>query len=288
MTVSRYILSAALVFSAQIGFASSLLEQADQAYAQRDYNDQGVKMVEQAIELYEQAMGEATDELDRLLILKQQATAYYFLGSSLSTTNTKKAAHETAMALAEQSMDILGVDGKKAHQLTHSQVNDIMNKLSDDQQLLLAEAMYAKGISLAQWGNLSGIASSIGRLPEVLGLMDRIEMLDKSHINQYGPYRTIGRINFVLPSLFGGDLAKSEEYLNQAYRLTLADGQRYSTNGYNNLYLAETLHKRGKETQAKRLLETFLNADFSTLAEGNEPENREALRVAQDLFESWN
>jgi hypothetical protein len=51
--------------------------------------------------------------------------------------------------------------------------------------------------------------------------------------------------------------------------------------------LAETLHKRGKETQAKRLLETFLNADFDTLAEGSEPENREALRLAQELLNSW-
>lgn len=278
--------TAALLFSLTAS-ANELFQQGLEAYKLRDYNLEGTQKVEEAIALFEQALAAETDEILRLEIQGQKTTAYYFLGSALPDVADQKAAHEKAMALAEASMQSLGVDGKKAHQLTPNQVADLMNTLSEDQRLILAEAMYAKGISLAQWGNLNGVASSIGRLPEVVGLMDRVEMLGMPGIHEFGPFRTIGRINFVLPALFGGDLAKSEEVLTQAYRETLAPGQRYSINGYNNLYLAETLHKRGKETQAKRLLETFLQADFATLAVGSEPENREALRLAQTLLESW-
>ena len=285
---SKFTLVISLMFSTQVSIAQTALEQAAAAYSMRDYSAEGVKHVETAIELYNQALGEEQDSTARLQIRGEIATAYYFLGSSLESNNEEIAAHEKAMALANENIEALGADSEKIHELTAAQIAEISNKLNEDQRLLLAEAMYAKGVSLAQWGNLNGVASSIGRLPEVLGLMDRIEMMNLSHISEYGPYRTIGRINFVLPALFGGDLAKSEEFLTQAYRQSLVEGQRYSSNGYNNLYLAETLHKRGKETQAKRLLETFLQADFDTLAEGSEPENREALRVAQDLFDSWN
>jgi len=285
---SKFTLVMSFVFSTQLVMAQSALELAAAEYGKRDYNAEGVRHVEAAIELYNQALNEELDQTAQLQIRGELATAFYFLGSSYESNKDKIAAHEKAMDLANQSIDALGADSKKIHELTAAQIAEISNKLSEERRLLLAEAMYSKGVSLAQWGSLNGVASSIGRLPEVLGLMDRIEMMNLSHINEYGPYRTIGRINFVLPSLFGGDLAKSEEFLTLAYRQSLVEGQRYSSNGFNNLYLAETLHKRGKETQAKRLIETFLQADVDTLAEGNEPENREALRVAQDLFDSWN
>lgn len=285
---SKFTFIMTLLLSTQVLMAQSALEQAAAEYNLRDYNAEGVKHVEAAIELYNQALNEEQEQTARLKIRGELATTYYFLGSSREATKDKIAAHEEAMDLANKNIEALGADSKKIHQWTAAQIAEISNKLNEEQRLLLAEAMYSKGVSLAQWGNLNGVASSIGRLPEVLGLMDRIEMMNLSHISEYGPYRTIGRINFVLPALFGGDLAKSEEFLTQAYRQSLVEGQRYSSNGYNNLYLAETLHKRGKENQAKRLLETFLQADFDTLAEGSEPENREALRVAQDLFDSWN
>ena len=112
-------------------------------------------------------------------------------------------------------------------------------------------------------------------------------MMGLESIHEYGPYRTIGRANFILPKIFGGDLAKSEKYLKDAYKNTLVQGQRYSVHPYNNIYLAETMYKAGKETQAKNLLDSFLAADITTLKEGQEPENREAMRVAQDLADDW-
>jgi tetratricopeptide (TPR) repeat protein len=268
-------------------FANEKATQAYEAYQQRDYSQAGTKKVEEAITLFAEAIALESDPVQLRELKVAQTSAYYFLGTAINDKNAQLAAHESAMSLSDSLMEEMGVDSEKAHELSQTEITQIKNSLDENEELTLAEAMYSKGISLSQWGKLKGISSSIGRLPEVLGLMDRIEMMGYESIHEYGPYRTIGRINFVLPKLFGGDLKKSEQYLKDAYRNTLPEGEQYSTNGYNNIYLAETLHKLGKENQAIRLLETFVAADFSTLADGNEPENREALRIAEELIKDW-
>ncbi len=268
-------------------FANEKATQAYEAYEQRDYSQAGTKKVEEAIALFSEAIDAESDPAQVRELKVAQTSAYYFLGTAINDKDGQLAAHESAMAIADSLMEEMGVDSEQAHELSQNEIAQIKNSLDENEELTLAEAMYSKGISLSQWGKLKGISSSIGRLPEVLGLMDRIEMMGYESIHEYGPYRTIGRINFVLPKLFGGDLKKSEQYLKDAYRNTLPDGEQYSTNGYNNIYLAETLHKLGKENQAIRLLETFVSADFSTLADGSEPENREALRIAEELIKDW-
>lgn len=268
-------------------FANDKATQAFEAYQQRDYSEAGAKKVEEAIALFSEAIVAESDPIKLRELKVAQTSAYYFLGTAINDKAEQLDSHESAMNLSESLMEELGVDSESAHELSQNEINQIKNTLDENEERTLAEAMYSKGISLSQWGKLKGISSSIGRLPEVLGLMDRIEMMGYESIHEYGPYRTIGRINFVLPKLFGGDLKKSEQYLKDAYRNTLPEGEQYSKNGYNNIYLAETLHKLGKENQAVRLLETFVAADFSTLAEGNEPENREALRIAEELIKDW-
>ncbi len=275
-----------LVFSLN-SFANQKADEAAAAYAQRDFDEAGVKNALQAVDLYKEAVVAETDAVTKLNLQLDLASAHYFLGTAMDQKNDRKAQHQNAMDVADEVMIAMGVQPDDASEMSQQQVTALLNKLTDDEELILADAMYSKGINLAQWGNLNGIASSIGKLPIVLGLMERIDMLGYSSIHEYGPYRTIGRINFKLPKLLGGDLDKSEKYLKDAYRLTLVEGQRYSVNGYNNIYLAETLYKLGKETQAIKLIDLFLAADPSTLKVNNEPENNEALRVAQELADNW-
>ena len=283
----RYLVGALCLILSIQSFANTKAEEATAAYAQRDFTPEGVKFAQKATSLYAEAVADETDELEKLNLMVNQASAHYFLGTAMQGKEERKAQHQTAMDISDAIMTSLGVDPEKAHEMSEAEVTEILNKYEADKELIVAEAMYSKGINLGQWGRLNGISSSIGQLPTVLGLMDRIEMLGYESIHEYGPYRTIGRVNFILPKLLGGDLKKSAKFLQDAYRKTLATGQRYSTNGYNNVYLAETLYKQGKENQGKKLINIFLAADPKTLKEGSEPENREALKIAQELHDKW-
>ena len=268
-------------------FANQKAELAAQAYGQRDFNEVGIQNAQEAVKLYGEAIAEEADATLKLTYMGETASVHYFLGTALDKKEDKMAAFQASMDTAAEIMTTLGVDVKKAHKLSEAEVTHLLNNLDDANELILAETMYTRGISLSQWGNLKGIPAAINRLPEVTGLMERIEMMGYVHINEYGPYRTQGRIKFVLPKLFGGDLEASEDFLKRAAKGSLVPGQRYSINGYNNLYLAETYYKRGKENQAKKLLDTFINADFSTLKAGSEPENRQAIERAKELAEDW-
>ena len=285
--MNRFLVMAlCLVFSLQT-FANEKAVEAAAAYSQRDFNEVGIQNAAKATTLYGEAIAIETVELTKLQLMLDLASAHYFLGTAMDKKADRKEQHQNAMDTADAIMTTMGVDPTKAPEFTQEEVVGLLNQFDSDQELVLADAMYSKGINLAHWGNLNGIASSIGKLPKVLGLMERIEMMGYESIHEYGPYRTIGRINFVLPSVLGGDLSASERYLSDAYRSSLVTGQRYSMNAYNNIYYAETLHKSGKENQAKRLLDLLINADIATLKDGDTPENREALKVARELAEDW-
>ncbi|MCB0377195.1 MAG: hypothetical protein KDD33_01755 [Bdellovibrionales bacterium] len=285
--MTKLLLALGLVFSIQAQANQENAKAAEDAYNLRDYTEAGVANAQTAADLYQDLIDSETDEEVKMSYMTKQASAYYFIGSADDDKKTQIAAYEKAMEISDNLQTMLGVDKDKSHQLDEKQVADIKNSLSDTKEALLAEAWYNKGISLAQWGNLKGISTSIGKLPVVIGHMENIERLGYADIHEYGPYRTVGRIRYKLPAILGGDLEESEQYLKDATTKTLAPGQRYSINGYNNLYFAETLYKRGKENAAKTLLKAFIKADFATLAVGNEPENREALRIANELAVDW-
>lgn len=284
--MKQCLLGAICLLFSTIVFANTA-EEAAAAYALRDYDAAGIQSAQKAVELYAQAISSESDETTKLNLMLDLSSAHYFLGTALDNKDDRKAEHQKAMDMADQVMSAFGVSADKAAQLSDAEITELLNKLDEQQEFILADAMYFKGINLAQWGNLNGIASSIGKLPSVLGLMERVEKLGYEYIHDYGPYRTIGRINYKLPGILGGDLKKSEKYLQDAYRKTLVPGQRYSINGFNNIYLAETLYKQGKETQAKKLLDIFLKADPTTLHADSEPENKEAFRLAKELADSW-
>lgn len=283
----KSLMALCLVFSFQANANNTKADEAAAAYAMRAFDADGIKKVNEALVLYDEAIAAETDEFQKLFLTHEKATAHYFLGTALDKKQEKMDNHQIAMDIADGVMKAMGVEAKTAHELDDTQIADILNRLDEQSEALLADAFYSKGTNLGQWGNLNGIATSIGRLPEVLGLMDVIERMGYGEIHYYGPARTVGRANFILPKIFGGDLAKSEKLLKNAYKQTLSPGTKYSVNGYNNLYLAETMYKRGKENQAIKLLETFVAADLSTLSEGNEPENKEAIRAAQELLDDW-
>lgn len=289
----KSVLALCLLFSVG-SYANDKALEAAKFYDLRDFNAEGIANVETSIDLFEEALTTETDGTLKLNYRNSIASSQYFVGTALPNNDenkdAKKASFAAAMATADGIITELGVDVNKVHELTQDQVNATLNSLDPAQEAELAEAMYTKGTSLAQWGKLNGITSSLGKLPIVLGIMARIEMLGKKEIHNYGPYRTIGRIKFSLPKIAGGDNDEAIKKLGEAVKNTKAEGQVYSINGYNNIYLAQSLYKAGKENKAKEILQLFVDGDFNLLLVGYEPENREALRVAQGLLdgtEDW-
>jgi hypothetical protein len=289
----KLIASFVFCLSASISvFANAKAEEAAALYAQRDFyhmNPAGVDKAIEAARVYQQAVDLETDFNQQLQISIDLITAHYFIGTALKEDliQERMAAHQKAMDLSDEVISELGVEPSKASQLTQAEITNILNSLDATQELVLAQAIYNKAINLAQWGNLAGIASTLGRLPEVFGLLQRVMMMGYESIYEYGPDRTIGRIHTELPLEAGGKIELAEEHLMKAYRSTLVEGKRYSKNGYNNLFLAEALHKLGEETKAVRVLEFFINADITTLKEGNEPEHRASLKEATRLYNLW-
>ena len=268
-------------------FANPKAEEAALNYSQRDFNATGIEFVRKAIQNYDEAIAIESDEFQKKFLTHEKAVAFYFLGTALTGKEERKDAHQVAMDLADDLMTGYGVDADDAHEMNASQVKALVDALDDQDEALLADVFYTKAINLGQWGQLNGIVTSIGRLPIVKGLVNVIQEMGYASIHAYGPLRTLGRIDFVLPALLGGDLANSEALLREAFRGSLVEEERYSFNGYNNIYLAETMYKRGKEKPAIRILEMFVEGDFEKLGEKNIPENREAIRQAQELLKEW-
>ena len=285
----RYILSTlCIVLASTIVQAQSNQtneQKAVEHYAQRDFNKDGIANVEKSIEYYKAAIDEESDNNKKLNLQTLLSQAYYFLGTAYEDEDVRKQSHKDGLEIAEAVVDALGV--KDPHELTKKQVEKIQAEKSVEEIQILMEAIYYEATNLAQWGRLNGITSSLGKLPEVIGNLDSIELFGYESIHHYGPYRTVGRIRFILPGLVGGDLEESEEKLKTTFKNTLADGEKYSVEGYTNVYLAETLEKRGKSSQAAQVIKAFIESDPATWAEDSIPENNQALERAKELAEEW-
>lgn len=285
--MQKCLLGLCLLFSFQ-SFANDKAVQAEQSYSLRDFNDEGVENVKVAIALYTEAVAVEADPVLAIGYRNSIASAQYFIGTALSdeekNNQAKLETFTQSIVTADAIITELGADVKTVHNLKQADVNALLANLNDAQESELAAALYTRGISLAQWMRLKGIGE-VGKRDVVFGIMETIRLMGKSSIHSYGPNRTIARMKFVLPTIVGGDNAESLKKLNEAIKNTKAEGKDYSVHGFNNIYFAQSLYKSGKETRAKEFLQLFVDGDFNLLLVGYEPENREALRVAQGLLD---
>lgn len=254
-------------------------------YSKRDFTADGIENVKKAVEIYDNLVASEPNADTKMTYQMKLAQSHYFLGSALEDKDERKAHHQKGVEQSDAIITGLGIEN--AHELTQEQLDQLKADLNDTQELNAANAFYYKGINMAQHGNLSGITSSIGRLPEVRGLMNSIRGLGHESLSSHGPDRTEGRIDFKVPGFLGGDIDRSEDFLKNAVKNTRAAGQNYSVNGFNNVYLAETFHKNDKEDKAEKLLKAFIDADPATLDQDSQPENRKALELAKELAEEW-
>lgn len=275
---------AALALVSVSAFAETPQEAAAQkAYDSRDYTQPGRASAAEAVKLYGELVKQTTDANLQAQYLVKQAASSFFLGDSTNDNGEKIAQYTAGMASSKAALKLSGIND--VNNVTDADIANI-TKRSKDEVTLVAEALYVYGINLGQWGQANGVMQSLDKWPELRTTMELIVKVGAKGLHEYGAYRTLGRGYFKIPALLGGDVAKAQKYLSTAVNGSLAPGQVYSTNGYNNLFYADLLVDQGQDAQAKKLLSDFTKADPKTLLPGYEAETRQAQRLAIDMLKN--
>lgn len=269
---------------AQAATPVEAIQQAEQAYAQREYDNAGAAKAQAAADLFAQAAADKSIGTPvKAVALAGQAEAIYFVANVATDNNVKIAKHLEGMNAADAALKLYGIND--VNNVSDSDVARL-KALPADELNVVAKAMFQRGINLGQWGAASGVAQSLGKWPELRANMDLLTKIGKTDIAQYGPYRTLGLGYYKIPALLGGSMAKADKYLSTAVSKTLAAGQVYSVNGHNNVFYAQVLRDNGNAAKAKELLQNFLKADPNTLNPGSAPETKAAQREAAELLKS--
>lgn len=257
---------------------------ARKAYSERDYSPAGIQKAQDAANGFAQLAAQAADAKEKAQYLVEASEALYFVGNASDGNPVKIDKHQKGIDAADKATKLLGVPD-----VTKITDADIVNlkKRPAAEVALLAEAIYQRGVNLGQWGSANGVTESLGRWPELRDSMLAIVNLGYKEIHEYGPFRVLGRGYYKIPGILGGSNKKAEKYLSSAVSGSLAAGQTYSVNGYNNTFLAELLKDIGQEPKARDLLRAFVAADMTTLQPTLVPENRHAQKEAADLMASW-
>lgn len=270
--------------NAKADATQDLEAQAQKAYDGRDYTNAGRASALQAAVFYGQLAQKATDPLKKAEYSTRQAGACFFLGDSAQDNNEKITQFGNGMALADGAVRAFGLND--LNNVSDADVQNLL-KRPKEQLNVLAEALYVRGINQGQWGQANGVMQSLDKWPELKATMELIVKIGFKQLHEYGAYRTLGRGLFKIPELLGGDQAKAAKYLQVSVQGSLAPGQVYSVNGYNNLFYAELLHDQGQPDQAKKILQDYLKADPNTVLPGYAAESREAQRQAVEMLKSW-
>ena len=257
---------------------------AEKAYSQRDYTAPGIKSAQEAADLYAQEAAKEANPIVKAKYLTGQAEALYFVGAASQANSEKIDKHLKGMDVAVVAVAAFGI--KDVTKVSPDDVKKL-KALPADQLAILAAALYQRGINLGQWGAANGVMKSLSKWPELKANMQIIIDLGQGKINEYGPYRVLGRGYYKIPSMLGGSVDKAIQYLSSAIKGSKAPGQNYSVNGFNNTFYAEALNNNGKSAEAKQLLNDFLKADPKTLEPALAPENKQAQSDAKDLLKSW-
>ena len=256
------------------------VEEADLLYADRGTD---VANAQEAAKIYEQLATESRDNYTKALMLYKESEAIYYVG-----TNIEGYWPIEIKGVAE-TPDDLKKDRKAIHD---SAVEKIKNAIplfagmpeSPEKIELLAKVTYIYGSNLGKWGENNGPLSSLAKWPELKAKMLEILKMKQAHIADFGAYRVLGRAYLKLPRIAGGSNDQSLRYLQMAYDGSLNElGE--CIHGLNVLYLAETLIDMKKKTEARDILQKFINSDFNTLNPSRIPETKGEQEFAKILLD---
>jgi|GEM_PF-2735640 len=132
-----------------------------------------------AADMYKTLSDASEDNVVKGNLKVKESQALYYYSGRLTDSDTRKALYIRGYQAADAAKDLLKTGGSDAD---------------------VALSYYFYAINLAKWGQVNGIASSIGRLREVVGNLEKVVELDKS-VEEFGAARTLGRLKHKVPSI---------------------------------------------------------------------------------------
>lgn len=243
------------------------IDTADDLFAERGAS---VSNAQQAADLYGKLAADAADKGEKALLIVKQSAATYYVGTKAKDDDDKEDIHKKGYEQAQKAIDLL-----------KDNTDDF------DQEETLAKSYFYYGANLGKYGEAKGIIASLSRVPELKRNMQAISDLGFEDVEEYGAHRILGRLYFKLPGFAGGDDDKSERLLKEAVENTLSDDGTVSVHGLNNLYLADTLKKNKKKTEACKILKNFMKQDAETLLETRIPETKDELKEAAKMAKDF-
>jgi hypothetical protein len=227
-------------------------------------------------EMYKELADSESDQVRKTELTTFAAESYYYVASHAADNADTIDTHD----MAQEMM----ADSYKAFQAEKSDVA----AMTDSEKNILARAMYFYGANLGAWGSAAGIGVALPNWPKLKRSMEYIiKVLKKGDVEDYGPFRILGRAYYKVPSLpRSTNWNKSLKYLERGYKKTLnAKGQ--STYGLFAIYYADTLKVLKRAPEGKKVLESFIASlsagkkDASVLNPSRVPENLDDLVVAK-------
>jgi tetratricopeptide (TPR) repeat protein len=151
---------------------------------------------------------------------------------------------------------------------------------------------YWKASCLALWGNANGISASLGKIPELLRLINDGLELDTRYEGG-GLFRLASAVYLKIPEIFGGGVDKSMNFNNRALASeAFPDSKDPATatgDYFFNVYdqRAQALAKKGRKDEAIALLsEAIERIEAGDLPFGREPETRLHRRDIEETLAS--
>jgi tetratricopeptide (TPR) repeat protein len=139
---------------------------------------------------------------------------------------------------------------------------------------------YWKASCLALWGNANGVSASLGRIPELLRLINDGLTTDTRYEGG-GLYRLASAVYLKIPEIFGGGVDKSFDFNNRALASAAFPGSQDPSTSTGNYFFnvydqrAQALAKKGRKAEAISLLaEALERIDAGDVPVGREPETR--------------
>lgn len=202
-----------------------------------DLRGAGLQRAQEGLSCYNEILKTPLARNDRAHALTQLSYLKFFQAENFSTQKEKLLLE--AMDIAEKAVLLYG---------TKYSLNEYRQLPAADQKVL-ALALYNYGLIVARYIDEKGVIEALKRMDDIKKSMNTVIRLKQESVAHYGAFRVLGIFHMKVPSIAGGDINLSKDYIPKAIAGTLYSPglSRYPLN---NLVYSDLLFKLGQKQES--------------------------------------